>query len=117
MRRIIERADLVKAAIDAADKEPPDDRALAAILPRIKEQGIAHDPALRGDYSLDRLEAIILRGAAVRRIRRGIDHNDDRAIRLAAFPDTTGALSLLTPEERQRVEVARARKRVKRIDV
>ena len=117
VRRIIERADLVKAAIDAADKEPPDDRALAAILPRIKEQGIAHDPALRGDYSLDRLEAIILRGAAVRRIRRGIDHNDDRAIRLAAFPDTTGALSLLTPEERQRVEVARARKRVKRIDV
>ena len=117
VRKIIERADLVKSAIDAADMQPPDDRALAAILPRIKEQGIAHDPALRGDYSLDRLDAIILRGAAVRRIRRGIDHDDDRAIRLAAFPDNTGALALLSPDDRQRVELARARKRVKRIDV
>lgn len=117
VRRIVERADLVKAAIDAANQTPPDDRALASILPQIKEQGVAHDAALRGDYSLDRLEAIIIRGAAIRRIRRGIDNEDDRAIRLAAFPDTTGALALLRPEERQRVELARARKRVKRIDV
>ena len=117
VRRIVERADLVKAAIDAAAKNPPDDRSLAALVPLLKEHGIAHDPALRGEYSLDRLEAIIIRGAAVRRIRRGIDHDDDRAIRLAAFPDSTGALSLLTPAERERVEIARARKRVKRIDV
>lgn len=117
VRRIVERADLVKAAISAAEKSPPEDRALAALVPQLKEQGIAHDPALRGEYSLDRLEQIIIRGAALRRIRRGIDHDDDRAIRLAAFPDTTGALSLLTPAERERVEIARARKRVKRIDV
>ena len=117
VRRIAERAELVKAAIDAAAKNQPDDRALAALVPLLKEHGIAHDPALRGEYSLDRLEAIIIRGAAVRRIRRGIEHDDDRAIRLAAFPDSTGALSLLTPSERERVDIARARKRVKRIDV
>ncbi len=117
VRRIVERADLVKAAIDAAGKNPPDDRALASLVPMLKEHGMAHDPALRGDYSIDRLEMIILRGAAVRRIRRGIEHDDDRAIRLAAFPDTTGALGQLTPDERARVDIARARKRVKRIDV
>ncbi len=117
VRRIVERTDLIKQVIESAKKSPPDDRALAALVPQLKEMGIAHDPALRGDYSLDRLEAMITRGAAVRRIRRGIEHDDDRAIRLAAFPDATGALSLLTPEERERVELARARKRVKRIDV
>jgi hypothetical protein len=117
VRRIVERTDLVKAAIDAASHVPPDDRTLAALVPRLKEQGIAHDPALRGEYSIDRLEQIVIRGAAVRRIRRGIDHDDDRAIRLAAFPDTTGALAMLTAAERERVELARARKRVKRIDV
>lgn len=117
VRRIVERADLVKAAIDAASKAPPDDRVLAALVPRLKEHGLTHDPALRGEYSIDRLEQIVVRGAAIRRIRRGIDHDDDRAIRLAAFPDTTGALAMLTPAERERVELARARKRVKRIDV
>ncbi len=117
VRRIVERTDLIKETISAARMSPPDDRALASLVPRLKEQGIAHDPALRGEYSLDRLEAMIIRGAAVRRIRRGIDHDDDRAIRLAAFPDATGALSLLSPEERARVDTARARKRVRRIDV
>lgn len=117
VQRIVERTDLIQATIEAAKKSPPDDRALAALVPRLKELGVGHDPALRGDFSLDRLEAMIIRGAAVRRIRRGIEHNDDRAIRLAAFPDAAGALALLTPKERERVEVARARKRVKRIDV
>lgn len=117
VRRIVERTDLIKSTMEAARKTPPDDRTLAALVPQLKSQGIAHDPALRGEYSLDRLEAMITRGAAVRRIRRGIDHDDDRAIRLAAFPDATGALALLTPEERERVESARARKRVRRIDV
>lgn len=117
VRRIVERTDLIQATIEAARKSPPDDRALAALVPHLKDLGMSHDPALRGDYSLDRLEAMIVRGAAVRRIRRGIEQDDDRAIRLAAFPDATGALALLTPEERERVEIARARKRVKRIDV
>lgn len=117
VRRIVERTDLIRATLEAARMQPPDDRELAALVPRLKSEGIAHDPSLRGDFSLDRLEAMVLRGAAVRRIRRGIQHNDDRAIRLAAFPDATGALALLSPAERQRVDVARARKRVKRIDV
>ncbi len=117
VRRIVERTELIQQTIEAAKKSPPDDRVLAALVPRLKELGISHDPALRGDYSIDRLEAMIIRGASVRRIRRGIEHDDDRAIRLAAFPDATGALSLLTPEERERVDLARARKRVKRIDV
>ncbi|MCO5224070.1 MAG: hypothetical protein M9953_01930 [Thermomicrobiales bacterium] len=117
VRQIVTRSEVVQAAIAAASANPPDDRTLAAIVPRLKELGIAHDPALRGDYSIDKLESIIIRGAAVRRIRRTIQQNDDRAIRLAAFPDTTGALSWLTASERERVETARARKRVKRLDV
>lgn len=117
VRRIVERADLVQATIAAAKLSPPDDRALASLVPQLKSLGIAHDPALRGNYSLDRLQAMIIRGAAVRRIRLGIKHDDDRAIRLAAFPDSTGALALLTSAERERVETARARKRVRRIDV
>ena len=117
VRRIVERTELIQQTIHEARKLPPDDRALASLVPRLKELGISHDPALRGDVSLDRLEAMIIRGAAVRRIRRGIEQNDDRAIRLAAFPDATGALALLTSQERERVDIARARKRVKRIDV
>lgn len=117
VRRIVERTNLIQLAIGAASQSPPDDRALAQIVPQLRQQGIAHDPALRADYSIDRLEAMIIRGAAMRRIRYGIRQNDDRAIRLAAFPDTTGALQLLLPEERQRVELARQQKRVKRVDV
>lgn len=117
VRRIVERTELLQDVTSAARKSPPDDRRLASLLPRVKELGIAHDPVLRGELAYDRLEQMIVRGAAVRRIRRGIALNDDRAIRLAAFPDTTGALSLLTSEERIRVDEARARKRVRRIDV
>lgn len=117
VRRIVERSELIQQTIEAAKKSPPDDRLLASLVPQLKAQGVAHDPALRGVYSLDRLETMIIRGAAVRRIRRAIDNDDDRAIRLAAFPDATGALSLLTAAERERVDIARARKRVKRIDV
>lgn len=117
VRRIVERVDLIKATIEAASMVPPDDRTLASLVPRLKEHNMAHDPALRGEFGIDRLEAMIVRGAAVRRIRRGIEQNDDRAIRLAAFPDATGALDLLSPAERERVDAARARKRVKRIDI
>lgn len=117
VQRIVERTDMVQQTLGAAKKSPPDDRALASLIPRLKEYGIAHDPVLRGDYGLDKLEEMVTRGAVVRRIRRGIEHDDDRAIRLAAFPDATGALALLNAEERERVNLARARKRVKRIDV
>ena len=117
VQQIVRRSEVIQAAIHAASKNPPDDRSLAAIVPRLREMGIAHDHALRGEYGIDRLQAIIVRGAAVRRIRRAIAQDDDRAIRLAASPDTTGALKLLTPAERERVDIARARKRVKRIDV
>lgn len=117
VQRIVQRSEIIQAAIRSASKNPPDDRTLASIVPRLQEMGIAHDHALRGEYGIDRLQAIIVRGAAVRRIRRAIAQDDDRAIRLASSPDTTGALKLLTPAERERVDIARARKRVKRIDV
>lgn len=117
VRQIVLRSEVIQAAIRAVRANPPDDRSLASLVPRLKEMGIAHDPALRGDYSIDKLEAIIIRGAALRRIRHAIEQNDDRAVRLAAFPDTTGALAWLSTAERERVEAARARKRVKRIDV
>lgn len=115
VQKIVVRSQIVQSAISAAQKQPPDDRALAAIVPQMKEMGVSHDPALRGDFSIEKLEAMIIRGAAIRRIRRGIEQNDDRAIRLASSPDTTGALKLLTAAERERVEIARSRKRVRRL--
>lgn len=116
VRGVVEKAALMDQIAKAAREEPPDDRALASLVPAVKSMGLAHDPALRDDLSIERLDAMVTRGAAIRRIRRGIRNNDDRAIRLAAFPDTTGAIAFLTEEEQERVEAARSRKLVRRFD-
>jgi hypothetical protein len=110
VRDVVERASLVERIIEAASGRPVDDRQLAYLLPVAKTMGLMHNPAFHGAYAWDRLQAIVLQGASLRRIRRAIATDDDRVIRQAAFPDVTGAVAMLTNEERARVEVARARR-------
>lgn len=110
VRDVVERASLVERILDAASTTPVDDRQLAHLLPVAKTMGLMHDPAFHDDYSWDRLEAIVVRGAAIRRIRRALATDDDLVIRQAAFPDVSGAIDLLTDEERDRVEAARERR-------
>lgn len=94
----------------AATANPPDDRQLAHLLPVVKRLGLQRDKALESRFTVADLEEMVLRGAAMRRIRRAIRDDDDQAIRQAAYPDVTGALALLTETERRRIEEARARR-------
>lgn len=110
VQSVLERATVIEQIVAAASADPPDDRELAHLLPLAKRLGLQRDPALTRRFSFDDLEAMVLRGAAARRIRRAIRDDDDAAIRQAAYPDVNGALSLLTDEERERVETARSRR-------
>ena len=107
---VLERATVLEQVIEAATANPPDDRQLAHLLPVYKRLGLQRDSLLASQLTLEDLEAMVVRGAAVRRIRRAIRDNDDQAIRQSAYPDVTGALTLLTDAERWRVEVARSRR-------
>lgn len=112
---VLERATVIEQIVDAATASPPDDRQLAHLLPVAKRLGLTHDPAFRGELSFQKLEAMVLRGAAVRRIRRAIEQDDDHAIRQAAYPDVTGALELLTQDELERIETAQSSRIVARV--
>ena len=110
VQSVLERATVIEQIVAAASADPPDDRELAHLLPLAKRLGLQRDPALARRYAFNDLETMVLRGAAARRIRRAIRDDDDAAIRQAAYPDVTGALSLLTDEERERVDTARSRR-------
>lgn len=110
VQSVLERATVIEQIVTAASADPPDDRELAHLLPFAKRLGLQSDPALARRFAFDDLERMVLRGAAARRIRRAIRDDDDAAIRQAAYPDVNGALSLLTDEERRRVETARSRR-------
>lgn len=101
---VMRRATVIESILAAASADPVDDRQLAHLLPVAKTMGLMHDPVLQGELTWDRLQAMVVRGAALRRIRRAIAADDDRAIRKAAFPDITGALEYLTDDERARVD-------------
>jgi hypothetical protein len=103
---VVERATVIEDIVTAATAEPVDDRQLAHLLPVAKSLGLAHDPRLRDELAFERLERLVLRGAAVRRIRNAITQNDDAAIRQAAYPDVADAHAALTFAERERVEAA-----------
>jgi hypothetical protein len=76
----------------------------------VKRLGLQRDTLLTSQFTFEDLQSMVLRGAAVRRIRRAIRDDDDQAIRQAAYPDVTGALTLLSNRERARVEEARSRR-------
>lgn len=109
VKTVMERATVVENIIGAATARPVDDRQLAHLLPVAKTMGLAHDPAFQGDFSFERLQSIVVRGAAVRRIRTAIASGDDLAIRNASYPDVAGAMDALNDDERDRVEAARTR--------
>lgn len=109
VRRVVERATVIENIIAAATANPPDDRQLATLLPVAKTLGLARDPQLTGELAFERLEAQVLRGAALRRIRKAIASGDDVVIRQAAWPDVADAHSALTPGELARIAVARER--------
>ena len=114
VRRVVERATVVEDIIAAASADPVDDLQLATLLPLARSLGLARDPRLRGDLAFERLEGLVLRGAAVRRIRAAIASDNDAAIRQAAFPDVAGAHEVLTDRERARIEAARERSTTRR---
>jgi hypothetical protein len=108
---VMRRATVIENIMAAANADPVDDRQLAHLLPVAKTMGLIHDPLLQGELAWDRLQAMVVRGAALRCIRRAIAADDDVVIRRAAFPDVTGALEQLTTEERARVDSALQRRR------
>lgn len=112
LQHVVEKRTLIENILAAAAAQPPEDRQLAHLLPAAKRLGLMHDPAIRDIWGWDDLEAIVARGAAVRRIRTALKSGDDRRIRLAAFPDLTGAIELLTDRERRRVESVRPARHV-----
>jgi hypothetical protein len=56
------------------------------------------------------LERSVLRAAHLARLREALADGDEARVAFAAVPDPYGALSLLTPEERARVESALERR-------
>jgi hypothetical protein len=107
---VLERATVVEQILEAASSNPPDDRQLAHLLPVARRLGLERDPGLTREFSFQDLQDMVVRGAAVRRIQRAIRDDDDQAIRQAASPDGAGAMGLLSPGERRRVELARSRR-------
>jgi hypothetical protein len=107
IQRVVERAGLVEQIVAAGSADPVDDRQLSRLLPVARMMAMQDHPAFTGDVSWAALEGHVARGAALRRIRRAIDHGDPKAIRAAAFPDITGALDILATREREIVERSR----------
>lgn len=104
VRSVVDRVTLV-AAIRRAAADPPDYARLARLLPTAR--AAAKDG---NDFSLGldiaQLESDVLRAAQLARIREAIAGDDDVGIVAAASPDPHGALAMLTPDDRVRVDRA-----------
>jgi hypothetical protein len=104
VRGVVDRISLAEALRAAVAADPPDTAQLARLLPAARaalgDQGIAGEP----DWSA--LEQSVLRAAHLARLREALADGDDAQIAFAAVPDPFGALSLLTPEEMERVNSA-----------
>lgn len=103
VRGVVDRASLAEALQAAALADPPDTARLARLLPAAR--------AALGDGGTDGpdwaiLEQSVLRAAHLTRLREAIDQGDDRRIASAAEPDPYDTISLLSPEERDRVQRA-----------
>jgi hypothetical protein len=108
VRGVVDRISLAEALRVAVTADPPDTAQLARLLPAARaalgDQGIPGEP----DWSA--LEQSVLRAAHLARLREALADGDDARVAFAAVPDPYGALSLLTPEERERVEGALERR-------
>lgn len=104
VRGVVDRLTLV-AAIRRAAADPPDYARLARLLPTARALAGDHGD-LGAGLDLARLEGEVLRAAQLARLREAIAADDDGAIVAVALPDAYGALMLLGPEERARLERA-----------
>lgn len=103
VRGVVDRVSLAEALQAAALADPPDTARLARLLPAAR--------AALGDGGSDgpdwaALEQSVLQAAHLARLREAIDLGDDRRIASAAEPDPYDTISLLSPEERERVRQA-----------
>jgi len=103
VRGVVDRVSLAEAIQAAALADPPETARLARLLPAAR--------AALGDGGSDgpdwtALEQSVLRAAHLTRLREAIDLGDDRRIASAAEPDPYDTISLLSPEERDRVQQA-----------
>ena len=103
MRGVVDRISLGEALRAAATANPPDTARIARLLPAARA-ALSAGGADAPDWAT--LERSVLRAAHVARLRDAIAADDDARIASAAVPDPYGALQVLAPEERQRVENA-----------
>jgi hypothetical protein len=108
VRGVVDRISLAEALRAAATADPPDTAQLARLLPAARaalgEQGMP------GGVDWAALERSVLRAAHLARLREALADGDEARVAFAAVPDPYGALGLLTPEERERVESALERR-------
>lgn len=107
VRGVADRISLAETLRAAASANPPDTMQLARLLPAAR--AALGDRGMPGEPDWAALEQSVLCAAHLARLREAIAANDDARIAFAAVPDPFGALSLLTPEERERVDAALAR--------
>ena len=107
VRGVVDRISLADALRAAAASDPPDTAQLARLLPAAR--AALGDRGIPGEPDWVALEESVLRAAHLVRLREALAAGDDARIAFAAVPDPYGALSLLTPEESERVDAALAR--------
>lgn len=108
LRRIADRTDLADALRRALSSNPPDYARLSTLLPTARAAEETRGEPLIPGVDLATLERDVLRAAQVARLREALAANDDHAIAAAAHPDPLNALAVLTPDQRQRVQLALA---------
>ncbi|HEV2065336.1 MAG TPA: hypothetical protein VGR08_00765, partial [Thermomicrobiales bacterium] len=106
IQRVVERVSVIEDVIEVLEQRPLDYVRLAQLLPVVRSLGLAGDPRLQGDLSVDVLQRHVVRLAHVRRLRAALQRDNDIAIVVAAIPDPHGALDELTEDERDRVAAA-----------
>jgi hypothetical protein len=104
VRGVVDRISLA----EATTADPPDTAQLARLLPAAR--AALGDRGTPGEPDWPALEKSVLRAAHLARLREALADGDEARIAFAAVPDPYGALSLLTPEEMERVNSALARR-------
>jgi hypothetical protein len=108
VRGVVDRITLAEALRAATAADPPDTAQLARLLPAAR--AALGDQGLPGEPDWSALEQSVLRAAHLARLREALADGDDARVAFAAVPDPYGALSLLRPEEIERVDAALARR-------
>src|SRR5215212_5969109 len=108
VRGVVDRISLADTLRAAATADPPDTAQLARLLPAAR--AALGDRGRPGEPDWSALEQSVLRAAHLARLREALEDGGDARIAFAAVPDPYGALNLLAPEERERVDAALERR-------